>query len=276
MKRTVLVAIISSLSLVACAQQDDEDKLYRPTDLAVVDTAMFVTFNYHPVGSYTDNQLTADFKNIKWVMTSERAKIVEDAERGKVLEVFFPKGSVGPQQGGIQFVRNLPPNKEYYLDYYLKFDAAFDFNLGGKLPGLTSGGETYTGGVHPTEGQGWSARYMWTDKMPVVYLYYVDMNDTYGESLALSTKFEKGKWYRITQFIKINDYDKTNAEITVWLDGKVVAKKQNFRLRIGTKGLIDSFYFSTFHGGNTTDWAARNDCYIYFDNLIVTTKPIKF
>lgn len=265
-----------SLSLVACAQQDAEDRLYRPSTLLVVDTALFVSFNNHPLGKYTDNQLSSDFKNIKWVMTSERAAIVEDPERGKVMEVFFPKGSVGPEKGGVQFVRNLAPNNEYYLDYYLKFDAAFDFNLGGKLPGLTSGGETYTGGVHPTEGQGWSARYMWTDKMPVVYLYYVDMNDTYGESLALSTKFEKGKWYRITQYIKINDVDKSNAEVTVWLNGKVVAKKTNFRLRIGNKGLIDSFYFSTFHGGATAEWAARNDCYIYFDKLLVTTKPIKF
>ena len=117
---------------------------------------------------------------------------------------------------------------------------------------------------------------MWTDKMPVVYLYYVDMTQTYGESLTLNTKFDKGKWYRVTQHIKINDPDKTNAEITVWVNGKVAAKKQKFRLRLGNKGKIDSFYFSTFHGGNTADWAPRNDCYIYVDNILITTKPIQF
>jgi len=276
MKRAAFFAIITTLSLVACAQQNEEDKLYRPPIMGVVDTAIFVNFDFHPVGLYSDAQLTTDFKNIKWVSTAERAKIVEDSERGKVMEVFFPKGSVGPQQGGVQFVRNLPPNNEYYLDYYLKFDPNFDFNLGGKLPGLTSGGETYTGGVHPTEGQGWSARYMWTDKMPVVYLYYIDMKETYGESLTLSSKFEKGKWHRITQYIKINDADKSNAEIIVWLNGKVVAKKQNFRLRLGNKGLIDSFYFSTFHGGATAEWAPKNDSYLYIDNILVTIKPIKF
>lgn len=275
MKKSIFIISLISLSLVACAQ-DIEDKLYRPSDFAVVDTALLVNFDYHPLGTYTDNQLNADFKNIKWLLTAERAKIINDAERGKVMEVFFPKGSVGPQQGGVQFVRNLPPNKEYYLDYYLKFDVNFDFNLGGKLPGLTSGGETFTGGVHPTEGQGWSARYMWTNKLAVVYLYYVDMKDTYGESLSIGVKFEKGKWYRITQYVKINDSDKSNAEIIVWLNGKMVAKKQNFRLRMGNKGMIDSFYFSTFHGGATADWAPRDDCYAYFDNFLVTTKPIKF
>lgn len=274
MNRRIYFTLLSMVfSLAACAQ---DDQLYRPTTLAPSDTLLSVNFDKRAVGNYGDKEVSDDFRNIKWVTTSGRGAIVEDAERGKVLRVFYPKGSVGPQEGGIQFVRTLAGSKEYYLDYYLKFDANFDFNLGGKLPGLTSGGEKYTGGVNPTEGDGWSARYMWTNTMPDVYLYYIDMAETYGEPIYFNVKFERNRWYRLTQRIKLNDADKTNAIITAWLDGVKVAEKTNFRLRAGNKGLIDSFYFSTFHGGATPDWAPRNDSYLYIDNVMVTSIPIKF
>lgn len=270
-----LIIFLLSFSLIACGQ-DDNDQLYKPPTQVATDTVFLVDFKKRNLGEYNDNAVSEDFKNIKWATTLSRATIVNDAERGNVLQVLYPKGSVGPQEGGIQFVRTLSGSREYYLDYYLKFDTNFDFGLGGKLPGLTSGGEKYTGGINPTEGDGWSARYMWTDNLPQVYLYYVDMADKYGEAVKFSVKFSRNKWYRLTQRVKINDADVNNAIITVWLDGVKVAEKTNFRLRVGNKGLIDSFYFSTFHGGATPDWAPQNDCYIYFDKIMVTTKPVKF
>lgn len=276
MNKRIYVALCTfAFTMMACAQNDD-DQLYRPTTQVPSDTMLYVTFDKRSVGSYSDKDVADDFRNIRWVSTAGRGAIVDDQKRGKVLQVYYPKGSVGPQEGGIQFVRTLTGSKEYYLDYYLKFDANFDFNLGGKLPGLTSGGEKYTGGINPTEGDGWSARYMWTNTMPDVYLYYVDMAETYGEPIYFSEKFERNRWYRLTQRIKLNDADKSNAIITVWLDGVKVAEKINFRLRVGNKGLIDAFYFSTFHGGASSDWAPRNDSYLYIDDVMVSSIPIKF
>lgn len=267
----ITLSLFLLFPLMACGQDDSKDQLYNPsTSTVVTDTAFFVTFEDRSVATYTDTHIKEDFKNIEWVSTYERAKIVEDAERGKVLEIFYPEGAVGPSEGGIQFVRTLPSNSSYYLDYYLKFDEKFDMQLGGKLPGLTSGGSTYTGGVQPTEGDGWSARYMWTDNNSVLYLYYVDMSHEYGEPIDLGMKFANDKWYRVTQYIKVNDEDEENAEIKVWIDGKLVLEKQDFRLRIGKKGAVNSFYFSTFHGGSTDEWAPSNDCYTYYDDILVT------
>lgn len=274
-QKKYFVLLFFTITVLACAQEGD-DQLYRPETKPLSDTLMHVGFDKNAVGIYGDKDVEADFKNIKWVLTKNRAAIVNDTERGNVLQVFYPKGSVGPQEGGIQFVRTLTGSKEYYLDYYLKFDADFDFNKGGKLPGLTSGGDKYTGGVNPTEGDGWSARYMWTNNMPDVYLYYIDMAETYGEPIYFNVKFERNRWYRLTQHIKLNDVDKSNAIITIWVNGIIAAEKTDFRLRAGNKGLIDSFYFSTFHGGATTDWAPRNDSYLYIDNIMITTTAVKF
>lgn len=260
----------------ACAQSALPDQLYRPNPNQGKDTVMWVDFAQHNIGPYTKTDIASDFGDIQWSMVEDRASIVNDAERGNVMQVFFPKGSVGPEQGGVQFVKMLPPSTAYYYDCYIKFSEDFDYQLGGKLPGMTSGGSKYTGGIQPTDGSGWSARYMWTDKRPVVYLYYVDMPEQYGEPLYFNPVFEKGKWYRLTQYIKVNEPNKKNAEIRVWVDGELVLEKNNFRIRIGEKGLIDSFYFSTFHGGNTSDWAPDNDCHIYFDDLRIQKSPIDF
>lgn len=260
----------------ACAQSELPDELYNPNNQIKGDTVMFVDFNKSPLGIYSEESLIKDFGDIQWALLKDRGEIVAEKDRGNVLKVLFPKGSVGPEQGGIQFLKTLPYATAYYYDCYIKFSENFDFNLGGKLPGLTSGGDKYTGGNKPVNGEGWSARYMWTDKNPVVYLYYVDMPEQYGEPLYLSVNFEKGRWYRLTQYIRVNSSDKKDAKVKVWVDGKVVLEKENFRLRCGEMGLIDSFYFSTFHGGNTPEWAPRVDCHLLIDNLMIKKSPVNF
>ncbi|MEP0367034.1 MAG: polysaccharide lyase [Cyclobacteriaceae bacterium] len=233
---------------------------------------LHVDFEQSALGDYDRVSIEADFDSIEWALTKQRGHIVSGENENQFLRVSFPKGSVGPEQGGIQFVRPLKPAKEYYLTYDLYFEEGFDFSKGGKLPGLTSGGATYTGGVHPDEGQGWSARYMWVANKPIVYLYYKDMAGKYGESLPLNAEIKPGNWYTFTQHIRVNQPDQENALIEVWINGQKVGSKENFALRKGDLGLIDSFYFSTFHGGATADWAPQTDSYIRFDNFRIYSK----
>ncbi|MEN8247657.1 MAG: polysaccharide lyase [Bacteroidota bacterium] len=246
--------------------------------IAQTGPVLHIDFEDMPIGVYTDSILNKNWNGVKWSSTKERSEIVTsfDPERGKVLQVYFPKGAVGPEQGGIQFVKNLPPANEYYLDYYIKFERGFSFSIGGKLPGLTSGGAKYSGGVHPDEGEGWSARYMWVKNKPIIYLYYVDMQLKYGETVPLMGEIEPGKWYRFTQYIRLNDPGKKNGYIQVWIDGVKSGYKKKFRLRLEDKGLIDSFYFSTFHGGASEDWAPVRGSYIRFDDFKVTTEKPDF
>ncbi|MCF6194507.1 MAG: polysaccharide lyase [Kangiellaceae bacterium] len=226
-------------------------------------------------GLYSDQQLLEDIGTIQGIRTKGRASIVIDKMRGNVLRAFYPEGGIGPEQTGIQFVKPLPPADEYYLDYYMKFEQGFDFVKGGKLPGLTSGGSLYTGGRHPNDGQGWSTRYMWIeDGEIIIYFYHVDMQHKWGDTVKMNVKFKRGQWYRITQRIKLNSNRDFNGVMQAWVDGNKVLDHSDVRYRFAPLGNIDTFYFSSFHGGNTLAWAPSADSSILFDQFIVSsTRP---
>lgn len=269
--RSILI-LVTILMFSAC---NSDAQLYRPQDdaeVTVPDTLFSVDYSKHLTGVYNDEDIKDDFGKIKWALTKGRSEIVTDDKFDNALRVSFPKGSVGPQEGGIQFVRTLPRNNEYYLDYYIMVESGFDFGKGGKLPGLTSGGDKFTGGHHPDNGEGWSARYMWVQNGGlIVYLYYVDMKSTYGDQLVLkNVKIIPGKWHRLTQHIVLNSDNKKNGKIEVWFDEKKVVDERSLRLRLDGKGKIDAFYFSTFHGGATPDWAPKSDSFIRFNKMSVS------
>lgn len=228
-------------------------------------------FNAQALGGFDDADVKKQMPRVNTTQVYQRMAIIDDPLQGRVLRVKYPKDGVGPRQSGGQFDYPLPPAQEYTLSYRLYFEEGFEFVLGGKLPGLTSGGEKFTGGVHPTKGQGFSARYMWRKEgQAVVYLYSVDNKGPWGEDIALEgIKFESGRWYELKQRIKLNDPDAKNAELQVWVDGTMVLNKRDFRLRIGEQGKIDSLYFSTFFGGSRPNWAPSKDVYVRFDDFRV-------
>jgi hypothetical protein len=185
--------------------------------------------------------------------------------------ISYPAGGVGPEQTGSQFVLSLPPADEYELSYKVMFEDGFDFRLGGKLPGLTSGGEKFTGGHHPTKGEGWSARFMWREKGAAeLYLYYVDNKSEWGDQHLLDgVGLQPGKWYEFRQRIRLNAPERKDGRIQTWINGKKVLDLSGLRLRIGEQGYIDSFYFSTFHGGQTPEFAPLNDSFAQFDDFLI-------
>ncbi|MEH6548813.1 MAG: polysaccharide lyase [Pseudomonadales bacterium] len=230
-------------------------------------------FESTEVGLYSDQQLTNDWGNIGWVDFFGRASVVGSPVQGKSLRLMYPKGGVGPGQTGGQFEANIPAADEYILSYKVMFEEGFDFRLGGKLPGLTSGGSTFTGGRHPDNGEGWSARFMWREGGSAeIYLYYIDMQHKWGEQLPLQgVVFQPGQWVELKQRIRINTADGQDAHIQAWVDGKLVMEKSDFRLRVGNQGEIDCLYFSTFHGGNSSEWGPLTDSFIQFDDFLVET-----
>lgn len=102
----------------------------------------------------------------------------------------------------------------------------------------------------------------------VLYLYSIDMKGKWGDDHVLNMPhLERGRWYHVTEKITLNRALERDGRITVWVDGIEVLDLQNIRLRIGEQGTIDTFYFSTFFGGNTPDWAPSHDSRIRFDNF---------
>ncbi len=225
-----------------------------------------VDFDRTPLGDYTEAHARQDWPGLQWFAMRGRGIIVKDAlgvaERS--LRVAYPKGSVGPGEGGGQFRVRLPARDEYYLSYRFKFEDGFDFRLGGKLPGLC-GGRANTGGQMPT-GDGWSARYMWGREGHLrVYLYHMNQRSKYGDSLSLDVHAVPGQWHEITQRIKVNHPQRTDGELQVWFDGQQVLFRDDIEYRNIEGAQVDTFYFSTFHGGNTDRWAPQNDSYARFD-----------
>lgn len=233
-----------------------------------------VNFENLSLENYSEKQLRTDFVSVDWIQGIERTQIVMDPSpaHNKVLELLYPQGSVGPSEGGAQWVIRLRPADQYTISYDLKLSPDFDFRLGGKLPGLTSGGSRYTGGYKPDKGDGWSARFMWREEgKMVVYLYHIDMKGKWGDDIPLQMNpLERDRWYHVVERVTLNDPDSKNGSIEVWVNDNPVLNLENVRLRVGQQGQIDTFYFSTFFGGNTAEWGPENDSRIYFDNFRVT------
>jgi len=203
----------------------------------------------------------------------------EEAYSGnQSLKITYPDD----KQFGAGALWEVPDAKEYYISYQLKFAGNFDFNgkydwsSGGKLPGLGADG-LCSGGATCDGTNGFTSRPMWReDGRAVLYLYHMDKPGTYGEDIQLTGSdgkdiyYEPGKWHNITQRVRINDGTQSNGSVDVWIDDEQVLSEDN--LRFVTNGQqIDTAYFSTFHGGNGSEWWPDNDVNAYFDDFVVST-----
>ena len=233
-----------------------------------------VDFDAHPAGSYEMRIFRRDWANAFLGKFHQRAAIVAEP-KGKSLRVSYPKGSLGPNEGGGVFRERLASRQSYRLSYRVLFEKGFDFRRGGKLPGL-GGGKANTGGERPT-GDGWSARYMWGEGGKLgLYLYHLDQKTDYGERFPLQAKATPGQWLTLRQAIQVNAPGKADGRIQVWVAEKLALDRKGLRLRGEVKSevaLVDQFLFSTFHGGGTKDWAPRRDSRARFDDFLISPLP---
>ncbi len=204
----------------------------------------------------------------------------EAATGNSSMEVLYPKGNYGSRNTGTQVELLLEPSEEYYASYKIKFGENFSWgssSKGGKLPGLTGGDKC--GSDFICDGtDGFSARYMWRGEgYPEVYLYSADKeNEKYGDDIYFMSdgekfQFETDRWYTITQRVKMNTTETSDdGVVQVWVDGELMVDKDDITY-VTDDQLIDTFYFSTFHGGNSASWAPENDSYAYFDDLKIST-----
>jgi len=233
-----------------------------------------VDFDAHPESPYEMRAFRKDWANAFLGKFHRRAAITSEA-KGKSLRVAYPKGSLGPDEGGGHFRERLAPREAYRLTYRVLFEKGFDFRRGGKLPGL-AGGKGNTGGDKPT-GDGWSARYMWDEDGKLgLYLYHLDQKTKYGERFPLKATAAPGKWIKLSQAVQVNAPGKSDGRIQVWIDGQLALDRKGLRLRGKVKpevALVDQFMFSTFHGGSTRKWAPTRDSHARFDDFLISPLP---
>ena len=245
-------------------------------------------FENHAVGTpYTEEAWEKDGFEVALTQSMDKNSVTDDAhafEGKQSLRMTYPKGKFGPDQNGGQAKLMLQPRSEYYASYRLRFSENFSWggkDQGGKLPGL-AGGENCSGGQKCDGTNGFSARYMWRKGgKAVLYLYHMDKPHKWGDDRELKFPdgtevfFPKGEWIKLTERVKVNTISNGKAnkdgEVQVWFNGKEVLNLKGLRL-VSNETQVDNFYFSTFHGGNTKEWAPKNTCWIWYDDLIVSAR----
>jgi hypothetical protein len=254
-------------------------------DQPVGDSIVNVTFDQLPLGKYSLAQVASEWGGTpRWEngLADGRADIVggSDAYSGHSLRVTYPANVFGPEGGGVQFIVPLPKSySELYCSYRVRFDVDFEFVKGGKLPGL-SGGTSDTGGTKPDGSDGWSARMMWrdTDGKAVQYVYYPDQASSYADDFPWTAsgqdRFGKGQWHTVEHHIVMNTPGNHDGLVEGYFDGKLALQHRALRFRDTLKFGIDDFYFSTFYGGSTQDWAPTAVHHAFFDDFVIASHPL--
>ena len=174
----------------------------------------------------------------------------------------------------------LSGDEELWMDWYIKPHRNWQEGMGGKLLGMAGG--TATTGGRPVVPNGWSARVMWGNHRGLrLYLYHQDRPGKYGHNFAFNgiERFEKNRWSRVTERVKINDPGRKNAEIQFWVDGKSVVEVDKIALRgdVGSQtALVDRCYMTPFRGGNSQAWAVDRDTTLYFSDVQVSDSQPDF
>lgn len=273
-----LLSLLIASSLAGCVGEP-EDPGAEPEQAELDEAAalaapfLSVGFESWSLGTYTAARVRADWGTSPFDGVAQgRVEVAADptGAAGKAIRVKYPRGGVGPAAGGAQWRASVPARNEMYASYRVYFPAGFNPVKGGKLPGLCGGPDCPTGGVVPTGKNGFSARFMFRPNNRItLYLYHMDQPDQYGQDFQLAHTFAYGQWHRITQRVKLNTPGQANGEVQVWVGTKQVLLLGNLRFRTETAVKIDRFYFSTFFGGNTPDWAPVKDEAVFFDQLKV-------
>lgn len=248
-------------------------------------------------GDFNDDFGSENWKKnwgIEWLQGTERCSIEYDEKlRKSVLKVAYPQKGVGPGKSGAQFplvFKNLPGNtaehfQELYLRYDLQFEPGFDFRLGGKLPGLMGGGDSWSrsGGDQPDGSNGWTLRLMWRKQGQLVVYAYLPKSsngnygsETWGQDLDLDFSATAGEWICIEQYVNTGTPGNDDGSLKVWINGNLQLNRNDicFRYTANNNGLIGGCYFSTFHGGNTPDWGPLHTSQARFSDFLIAKTPL--
>ena len=234
---------------------------------------------------------TAGF-TVPWVNGFNQSRAIVDGQQSvsgtKSMRLYYPKDQYGPSNTGGQAPLLVTPQDEYYTSYSVRFSDDFSWgssNEGGKLPGLSGGGRC-SGCAVCTGDNGFTARLMWrTGGKAVVYLYHLNkVNPPCGDNYEIMVDgknlvFEKGKWYKISQRVKVNSGTNSDGEVEMWIDdkhaqiklynGTLVEKLTGIQF-VNNGDKVDGLYFSTFHGGGDNKWVPTVDSYAWFDDVIIS------
>ncbi len=269
----------------------------RAGDIATIEDSLLHRQDVIFYGGFEEGYNNTQWRNrwgIPWVNRGPANHVTDNHFIGeKSLRVSYPEGGVGPGETGGQFPMVLTNMEgltegyyqELYLRYYVKFEEGFDFRRGGKLPGLMGGGNSWSrsGGDQPDGTNGWTLRFMWRSQGTLMVYAYVPPSENgkwggvqWGQNIDCDFAAEPGKWHCIEQYVNVGTPGHDDGKLTVWIDGEKRLDIDDMRFWDveNNYGRIGGVYFSTFHGGSTSDWAPRTDSYAQFDGFVMAHERI--
>ncbi|MBV2127704.1 polysaccharide lyase [Arsukibacterium indicum] len=155
---------------------------------------------------------------------------------------------------------------------------------GGKFPGLAGTYNTAGWGGRSADGtNGWSARGQFGDTIVSTdkydkstplgfYAYYPDNGQNHGAAMywdSSNKPIKPGKWYRITQYVKLNTPGKADGVLTAWVDQQQVFQRKNIRFRDTSNLKIERLWLNFYHGGTAKPVQLME---LYIDNIVLATE----
>ena len=176
---------------------------------------------------------------------------------------------------------------EAYFRYYLRFGEDWSPTDGGKLPGISGTYGVAGWGGRPVDGtDGWSARGTYQTVVPDGnplerhssignYVYHADMAGQYGDvDLWLdgcAGSLDKGRWYAVETFVKLNTPGVNDGILRGWVDGRLAYERTDWRWRDVDTLHVEQIWMNFYHGG--TD-VPPDDLHLYIDNVVIATEYI--
>ncbi len=274
------LALVLCIGLGATYAQDGAAQ-HKPTTAArTSDAALFNVyfannFQDDTPGKYLDREWKYDWYGRYglgypgWSSRQVPPRIQRDASNpsNKVMRWTFPKGSRGPDEGGGQWeVRFDHPFDDIYFSYRIKFKPGFQWNIGGKIPGL---GINYK---HDKAHGDLTASLMFKEKGNIVfYPYHLDQRGHYGDTLRWGYQMPAGKWINIAIHVKMNTVGKANGVLEGYIDGKFIKRFTTLRWRDASTANagVDFMKIYTFFGGATRNWASPVDQWLEVDDFVL-------
>jgi hypothetical protein len=247
------------------------------------------------VGGYSDQQIFGRNVNSRFKDRNARVTVDPDDPNNQALRVRYLAGSYGHSStgaagadNGYSFSVPVDAADAYHYSFRVRFGSSddgptfndFDWQLGGKLPGLYGG--AWTSGGDDAVGDGWSVREMWKEDGSLIpYIYHMDKPGTFGDNLGVAgspdqPSLTRGTWHHVAGFVQLNTDNNNDGILRLSLDGQEFLNRTDIRYRDeDTFGddvaQIDVLRFVTFHGGNQPKNAPDVDSHAWFDDLRISS-----
>jgi hypothetical protein len=224
-----------------------------------------------------------------WLMTSVLSKELYFVDEKKVCEkewkaseyvgrgeyinktsirVVYPKGSYkSPKNGGYQYISEpIKQSDSIEMGYNIYIPKEFDYEKGGKLPGVY-GGVPLSGGNKEGVGiDGISLRLMFRESGCIeVYGYIPNTSDKYGTSLMRCKSKLKSGINEIRLYASMK-----NKVVELSVNGE--KNSIDIVLRLDERLKFSGIFFSTFFGGNSRKYATSKRQELIFSSFWIKEK----